>query len=165
MVTEVKNLNTNVQGHTTYHLQFLVSTACHQKQVIKTESLTGSVQSYVFRHMDQASEVACIFSFPLISFFASLELHRTYLEIIFLFRSIFVLWEGEIHKFNFFSSPLNTVDIYGLVYCYFFQLQRVLTSLSTLISFFLLFLLSKCLKTVTSAVIIFLKAPNKSASL
>lgn len=41
----VKNMNTDVQGHTTHHFQFVVSTAHDQKQISKTESLTGSFQS------------------------------------------------------------------------------------------------------------------------
>lgn len=90
--------------YTTHHFQFLVSTAHDQKHTIKTESLTGSVQSSEFRDMDRASEVAYIFSFPLIAFFASLELHRKYLKIIFQFGSTSAVWEGEIHKFNFFPS-------------------------------------------------------------
>lgn len=44
MVTEVKSLNSDVQGHTTHHCHFLVSIARDQKQVIKSEFLTGFVQ-------------------------------------------------------------------------------------------------------------------------
>lgn len=111
--------------------------------------------------MDPSIRSSLSFQFSSDLFFVSSELYRKYLEIMFLFGSISDLLGGQIPDLIFFfflpQDPTQTKKILTLKNSSTgkaVSLGEVLILLNTHILFFVLFLLSKCLKTVTSVVTI-----------